>query len=230
MNDKKSKHKQGLSGKDWYNQEATRAFNQAIGRVIRHKDDYGLVFLCDQRYGDKKFFDHISNWVKPYTQISPNFSQIMSQIDKFYQNCENKFSPQHPLTQNTKTHKRPGTDIVRERSELKKVLKSPVKVIHKRTNEFDVPPEQIFNLIINSQNMPISNNTSAFSSQFLEDHSTQEFINPLPMLNREDSCDSLDPQCEWCKKQQPLKNFKSPSKDGRPVCDKCWNLVDEIFD
>jgi len=25
-----------LSGRDWYNQQATRAVNQAIGRVIRH--------------------------------------------------------------------------------------------------------------------------------------------------------------------------------------------------
>ena len=27
---------QGISGKDWYNQQATRSVNQAIGRVIRH--------------------------------------------------------------------------------------------------------------------------------------------------------------------------------------------------
>ena len=27
---------QTLSGKDWYSQQATRAVNQAIGRVIRH--------------------------------------------------------------------------------------------------------------------------------------------------------------------------------------------------
>ena len=31
-----SKDFQTLSGKDWYGQQATRAVNQAIGRVIRH--------------------------------------------------------------------------------------------------------------------------------------------------------------------------------------------------
>uniref|UniRef100_A0A3Q1FMP8 Regulator of telomere elongation helicase 1 n=1 Tax=Acanthochromis polyacanthus TaxID=80966 RepID=A0A3Q1FMP8_9TELE len=38
-----------LSGQEWYRQQAFRAVNQAIGRVIRHKEDYGAIFLCDQR-------------------------------------------------------------------------------------------------------------------------------------------------------------------------------------
>ena len=34
-----------------------RAVNQRIGRVIRHKDDYGMIFLIDQAYTyyDKKY-------------------------------------------------------------------------------------------------------------------------------------------------------------------------------
>ena len=141
--------------------------------------------------------------MKPYTDISLDFSQITSQIESFYKKCEDKFSPNPqrninnpPLPQDNKTHKRPGTEFVRERFELKKVMQTP-KLAHHKYNEFDVPPEQIFNLIINSQNLPVhphpvSNNTSAFSSQLLEDRSTQEFINPLlPVLNRENSCDSL---------------------------------------
>lgn len=40
---------QTLSGREWYRQQASRAVNQAIGRVIRHKDDYGAIILCDTR-------------------------------------------------------------------------------------------------------------------------------------------------------------------------------------
>lgn len=40
-----------LSPDEWYKLEGIRAVNQAIGRVIRHKDDFGAVLLLDQRFG-----------------------------------------------------------------------------------------------------------------------------------------------------------------------------------
>jgi Rad3-related DNA helicase len=39
-----------LSGSDWYFHQAIRAVNQAVGRVIRHKDDFGAILLFDHRY------------------------------------------------------------------------------------------------------------------------------------------------------------------------------------
>ncbi|KAH3848922.1 hypothetical protein DPMN_091307 [Dreissena polymorpha] len=41
---------QSLAGKEWYKQQASRAVNQAIGRVIRHREDFGAIILCDTRY------------------------------------------------------------------------------------------------------------------------------------------------------------------------------------
>ncbi|KAK2952206.1 putative Fanconi anemia group J protein like protein [Blattamonas nauphoetae] len=39
-----------LSGQQWYSLQATRAANQALGRVIRHRYDYGALILLDARY------------------------------------------------------------------------------------------------------------------------------------------------------------------------------------
>lgn len=40
---------QGLTGEEWYSQQASRAVNQAVGRVIRHRHDYGAIIFCDER-------------------------------------------------------------------------------------------------------------------------------------------------------------------------------------
>ncbi|PNY14225.1 regulator of telomere elongation helicase 1-like protein, partial [Trifolium pratense] len=39
-----------LTGDEWYNQQASRAVNQAVGRVIRHRHDYGAIIFCDERF------------------------------------------------------------------------------------------------------------------------------------------------------------------------------------
>jgi regulator of telomere elongation helicase 1 len=41
-----------ISGDEWYMQDAIRAVNQAIGRVVRHKDDYGSIVFIDSRYSE----------------------------------------------------------------------------------------------------------------------------------------------------------------------------------
>ena len=39
-----------IRGEEWYFMGTVRAINQALGRVIRHAKDYGMVFFIDKRY------------------------------------------------------------------------------------------------------------------------------------------------------------------------------------
>ena len=45
-----NKESGNLAGSEWYSTQAIRAMNQAIGRVIRHRDDFGAIYLCDLRF------------------------------------------------------------------------------------------------------------------------------------------------------------------------------------
>lgn len=65
-----------ISGALWYKQQATRAVNQAIGRGIRHKNDYSAIILADRRYKWKNNQQHLSSWIKPHIQETKNFGLV----------------------------------------------------------------------------------------------------------------------------------------------------------
>ncbi|KAL4435809.1 hypothetical protein ABPG74_015777 [Tetrahymena malaccensis] len=78
-----------LNGKEWYFLCTVRALNQAIGRVIRHKDDYGSVYLCDNRFTQNQFQDQISGWVRPALKNYSTFEYLLNDCQNFF-NCKNQ--------------------------------------------------------------------------------------------------------------------------------------------
>ena len=53
-----------VDGETWYKQQAFRALNQAVGRCIRHKNDYGAVIFLDERFNRSNFVNQLSRWVR----------------------------------------------------------------------------------------------------------------------------------------------------------------------
>jgi Rad3-related DNA helicase len=55
-------------GRKWYVREAIRAVNQTVGRVIRHRHDFGAVLLCDDRYSREgrlaPFASGLPSWLR----------------------------------------------------------------------------------------------------------------------------------------------------------------------
>lgn len=54
----------GFSGNEWYMLQMKRALNQSIGRVIRHKADYGSIIMCDSRF--RTLQSGLPKWIRKF--------------------------------------------------------------------------------------------------------------------------------------------------------------------
>merc|ERR1719430_630206 len=84
-NDKRrDKDKNILQGRQWYEIQAFRALNQALGRCIRHRTDWGAILMVDDRYAkNQRYINSLSKWVRSDVIHHSNFSQMLSQLEPF---------------------------------------------------------------------------------------------------------------------------------------------------
>ncbi|KAL3139838.1 hypothetical protein ABBQ38_004136 [Trebouxia sp. C0009 RCD-2024] len=73
-----------LTGDQWYVQQASRAVNQAMGRVIRHRRDYGAIIMCDERFQTAGARKQLSSWLRGLVQVYPNFGSVSGSLTKFF--------------------------------------------------------------------------------------------------------------------------------------------------
>ena len=59
--------------------------NQAIGRVIRHVQDYGTILLLDERYNYSSNKSQISKWLRDKIKLSESYQATDLQLRAFYQ-------------------------------------------------------------------------------------------------------------------------------------------------
>jgi regulator of telomere elongation helicase 1 len=72
-----------LTSNDWYTQSATKTVNQALGRVIRHINDYGCMMLIDFRYRELVNKGLISKWIKGACKFYVN-NEVFKDTEKFF--------------------------------------------------------------------------------------------------------------------------------------------------
>ncbi|XP_061197315.1 Fanconi anemia group J protein homolog [Saccostrea echinata] len=97
-----------LSGSEWYDIQAFRALNQALGRCIRHRKDWGAIILVDNRFVKNVHkVQGLSKWVRRKVQTYQAFDAAMDSIDKFTKarqkdmpivNPDTSFIPGTPVT------------------------------------------------------------------------------------------------------------------------------------
>ena len=82
LDKKASSGKTRFNGQAWYRQQACRAVNQAIGRVIRHIDDYGVILLMDTRFTTGHI--KLSKWVTQCKKHYQKFDDLECDLYAFF--------------------------------------------------------------------------------------------------------------------------------------------------
>ncbi|GFG37048.1 hypothetical protein Cfor_05438, partial [Coptotermes formosanus] len=88
--------KRGLkSGAEWYETQAYRALNQALGRCIRHRNDWGALIIIDRRFlTEERHLQGLSKWIRRRMQRFPTFEKLHYSLKNFVQ-YHNPVVPEH---------------------------------------------------------------------------------------------------------------------------------------
>ncbi|XP_015055724.1 Fanconi anemia group J protein homolog [Solanum pennellii] len=79
-----------LSGSEWYCNQAFRALNQATGRCIRHRFDYGAVILLDERFCEARNRAYISKWLRNSIRHHSSFDKSMEELKSFFRDVKER--------------------------------------------------------------------------------------------------------------------------------------------
>lgn len=144
-NDRNSKAGSLLPGMLWYETQAFRAMNQALGRCIRHKKDWGAVIFLDQRFNSPKNVQKLSKWVRPSVKNYPKFQDGIDSLRSFMkskgttklpdeliseskENCILSTSSSDPITTNFNEE---GQSISSSSAAMSKSFKGPISSFFK---------------------------------------------------------------------------------------------------
>ena len=84
-----------FNGWKWYREEAINAVNQSLGRLIRHKNDYGIMICFGIEFSERSI--KFSNWIndnisqKSYIKLKENDINYFNGLDTFLSNLNMKF-------------------------------------------------------------------------------------------------------------------------------------------
>ncbi|CAD7960090.1 unnamed protein product [Amoebophrya sp. A120] len=99
---------------EWYSQQALRAINQTVGRVIRHQNDYGAVLLCDKRFCNHTNHSQLSSWLQGSLRLPDarneyrgSFGKAFKEVHAFFEH----FNPQSDATRRGTTSSTAKADV-----------------------------------------------------------------------------------------------------------------------
>lgn len=78
--------KRQYSGEEWYVDDAACAVNQALGRCLRHANDYGSIILLDHRFEEPSYQSKLSRWCRDAVSIYLSVNNLRDDLhEKHYE-------------------------------------------------------------------------------------------------------------------------------------------------
>ncbi|KAI3863649.1 hypothetical protein MKW92_053648 [Papaver armeniacum] len=105
----------GLTGEEWYSQQASRAVNQAVGRVIRHRHDYGAIIFCDERFAYPNNQKQMSLWMQPHIKCYSKFGEAVFTLTRFFRDIKISNPMKPKSTQNIQKRSHATNSMLNER-------------------------------------------------------------------------------------------------------------------
>lgn len=93
LDENRTQENQLPTGQEWYDLNAIRVVNQAIGRIIRHRNDHGAILLCDNRFHDECYKQNLSGWIQQHLNNQNDhqeFDPIINDLKQFYSTIEER--------------------------------------------------------------------------------------------------------------------------------------------
>ncbi|KAF7814283.1 regulator of telomere elongation helicase 1-like protein isoform X1 [Senna tora] len=120
-----------LTGEEWYNQQASRAVNQAVGRVIRHRHDYGAIIFCDERFAHPHRQSQVSRWIQPHLKCYSKFGEIVFTLTRFFRDVASRGPTKLSLleAENRGNLEERSSDHCPDKFSLGKLLSPPIMTV-----------------------------------------------------------------------------------------------------
>ena len=137
-NDNIKKKKEYLNNKEknlgnkWYTADAMLNINQSLGRVIRNKNDYGVMICIDERFNYHSIKRMFSDWIFKNKEIRPLIDNdtYFEEIENFFEYCQNKYLNKTSL--NNSNSQNYSSDLIYLNKEK---IKSGKSLLRKRKRE-----------------------------------------------------------------------------------------------
>uniref|UniRef100_A0A0R3RQJ4 Helicase ATP-binding domain-containing protein n=1 Tax=Elaeophora elaphi TaxID=1147741 RepID=A0A0R3RQJ4_9BILA len=84
-----------LSGDEWYTMQAYRALNQALGRCLRHRSDWGSILMLDERLLPTRTNPNakkVSRWIREQLRPLTSYEHFLSELTNFVNKMETRNS------------------------------------------------------------------------------------------------------------------------------------------